>query len=300
MGTRGMATSPENPNGVLAIDKPVGPTSHDVVAVARRALRTRRIGHTGTLDPFASGLLLLCVGSATRIAEYLAGQAKTYQAVMRLGAATDTDDGTGTVVARSDDWRDLDAARVAAALTAQHGRRLQRPPAYSAKKVDGERLYARARRGETVIATPVEVEILAIALTGWEPPDASFEVTCSSGTYVRAIARDAGDELGCFAHLVALRRTAIGSTRVEAAISLATLEAGGLDRPLLPALAALEGMPAVHVDDRAAADLRHGRAVAAPTGVSDGPVAVAWAGELLAIAEAGHGRLQPRKVLLHA
>ena len=295
-----MATSPEALNGVLAIDKPVGPSSHDAVAMARRALGTRRIGHTGTLDPFASGLLLLCVGSATRIAEYLTARPKTYQAVMRLGAATDTDDRTGRVVAEADGWRALGADAVRAALASQAGRRLQRPPAYSAKQVDGERLYARARRGEPVQPKPVEVEVLAISLTAWEPPDASFEVTCSSGTYIRAIARDVGAELETYGHLVALRRTAIGEARVEVAVALDQLAAHGLQQPLIPALQALAGMPAVRVDDAEAADLRHGRAIAAPADAPSGIVAVDWAGELLAIAEAVDGRLRPRKVLAHA
>lgn len=289
-------TSPEL-DGVLPIDKPVGPTSHDAVAVARRALRTRRIGHTGTLDPFASGLLLLCVGRATRIAEYLTAQAKSYRAVMRLGAETDTDDHTGSVLRTSERWRDLEAQAIAAALARQQGVRLQTPPAYSAKKVAGERLYERARRGESVEPVAVQVEVHDIRLTAWSPPDVAFEVTCSSGTYIRSIARDVGRELDTFAHLVSLRRTAIGSVGVEDAVALEALAERGLERPLVPALAALAHLPRIDLDDAAAAAVRHGRAIAVDPQVSADAVALAHGGSLLAIARVHGGTAQPRKVL---
>src|SRR4051812_46531009 len=141
------------PTGVLPVDKPVGPTSHDAVAAVRRALRTREVGHTGTLDPFASGLLLVCVGRATRLAEYLTGLPKTYVATMRLGETTDTDDLTGEVIQSSDAWRSLSTDAIEEALRAQVGTIQQLPPSYSAKKVGGERMYAAARRGETVERT---------------------------------------------------------------------------------------------------------------------------------------------------
>src|SRR3954470_7378446 len=189
------------PNGVLPVDKAVGPTSHDAVAAVRRALKTREVGHTGTLDPFASGLLLVCVGRATRLAEYLTGLPKTYVATMRLGEATDTDDLTGEVIHSSDAWRSLSKDAIADALRAQVGTIQQLPPSYSAKKVAGERLYAAARRGETVERKPVAVTIHSIRVLGIDLPDVEFEVECGAGTYIRAIARDTGAALGVGGHL---------------------------------------------------------------------------------------------------
>lgn len=285
-------------DGVIAIDKPEGPTSHDVVARARRALKTRRIGHTGTLDPFASGLLLLCVGRATRLAEYLTGMPKAYEAEALLGVETDTDDLTGAVVAESDAWRSLDREAVEAAFARQQGEILQTPPAYSAKKVGGERLYAKARRGEVVEPEPVSVRIDRIAVTELDPPRVRFEVECSSGTYIRAIARDVGRALGVGAHLTALRRTRVGPHRVERAVPLDRLDDPDAVRGAwLTPLEALAGMPRADVDEAAALDLAHGRSVEAPAETAAGDaVAVAHAGELVAIARLDRGRLVPRKV----
>ncbi|HEU0078306.1 MAG TPA: tRNA pseudouridine(55) synthase TruB, partial [Longimicrobiaceae bacterium] len=187
--------------GVLPVDKPVGPTSHDAVAAVRRALRIRQVGHTGTLDPFASGLLLVCFGPATRLAEYLTPLPKTYRATMRLGEATDTDDRTGEVLARSDAWRELTEAQLRAALERQVGEIEQLPPRFSAKKVGGERMYAAARRGEEVVRTAVPVTIYAIRVIRIALPEVEFEVECGAGTYIRAIARDVGDALGVGGHL---------------------------------------------------------------------------------------------------
>lgn len=293
-----MSTVPP-PYGVLPVDKPVGPTSHDVVGAARRALRTRQVGHTGTLDPFASGLLLVCVGPATRLAEYFAPLHKTYVATMRLGAATDTDDHTGEVIARSDGWRDLARERVEAALAAQVGMIRQLPPAYSAKKVDGERMYAVARRGGEVERTPVTVTIYAIRVVSIDLPDVVFEVECATGTYIRAIARDAGEALGVGGHLTELRRTRIGPHDVTRAVPMDQLGDEERVRAAMIAPAdALSHLARVAADERAVADLRFGRAVAAPAGfAADGPVAVVSAdGELLAVGEAADGWVRPRKV----
>ena len=293
-----MATSPEL-EGVLPVDKPVGPTSHDVVARARRALRLRRIGHTGTLDPFASGLLLLCLGRATRVAEYLSALPKTYLARMRLGQATDTDDLTGAVSAESERWRDLGEGDVRAALGRRTGPQLQVPPAFSAKKQAGERLYERARRGEAVAPAAVEVVVHELRLLSWEPPFASFETTCSSGTYIRAIARDAGADLGVGAHLVELRRTAVGRWRVQDALPLEQVRPEGVADVLTPTLRALDHLPLVTLLPEAVADIRHGRAVtvAAP----DAPVvALADGDALVAIGRVSAGRAYPRKVFLDA
>lgn len=283
---------------MLPVDKPDGPTSHDVVAAVRKALDTRRVGHTGTLDPFASGLLLVCIGPATRLAEYLADLPKTYTGTMRLGETTDTDDRTGRTLATSDTWRKLDAAAVNAALGGQRGRIMQRPPLYSAKRVRGERMYRRARRGERDGPEPVPVVIHRIRTLSLDLPDVDFEVECSRGTYVRAIARDVGEALGTGAHLVALRRTRIGGHDVARAVPLDRIdEPTAVRNARMRPLGALAHLPAVEVDDAAANRLAHGATVARPEGSpADGRVAVAYRGELLAVAEAGADRLQPRKV----
>jgi tRNA pseudouridine55 synthase len=286
--------------GVLAVDKPVGPTSHDAVAAVRRALGTRQVGHTGTLDPFASGLLLVCFGPATRLAEYLTPLPKTYRAVMRLGEATDTDDRTGRVVAASDAWRELAEARVRAALERQVGEIEQLPPRFSAKKVDGERMYAAARRGEEVERKPSRVVIHRMEVVEVRLPEVEFEVECGSGTYIRAIARDAGEALGVGGHLAELRRTRMGAHSVDAAVPLDAL--GDAERVLAAALSPAEAvahLPRVEVDAAGAAALGHGRALPAPADAPAGvPLAlVAADGALLAIGERTGDRVQPRKVL---
>ena len=284
--------------GVLPVDKPEGPTSHDVVAVARRALNTRRIGHTGTLDPFASGLLLLCVGWATRIAEYLSGLPKTYVAVARLGVTTDTADRTGTVTGTSERWRELDRDEIVRAFRSQVGSFLQVPPQYSAKKVGGVPMYRRVRRGEEVEAKPVRVTIEEIEVLDVEPPDVRFRVRCSAGTYVRAIARDVGEALGTGAHLTALRRTRIGPHDVENALSIRELhDPVARQRAMLSPAEALAYLPAVDVGAREAAQVLQGRRLPVLPGTPPaGPVRVLHAGRLVAIAEADHGGLRPRKV----
>ncbi|HEX2188697.1 MAG TPA: tRNA pseudouridine(55) synthase TruB [Longimicrobiaceae bacterium] len=286
--------------GVLPVDKPEGPTSHDAVAAVRRALRTRQVGHTGTLDPFASGLLLVCFGPATRLAEYLTALPKTYRATLQLGEATDTDDLTGETVARSDAWRSLPEERVREALASQAGERDQLPPRYSAKKVGGERMYAAARRGEEVERRPVRVVIHRLDVLEVRLPEVEFEVECGSGTYIRAIARDAGEALGVGAHLTRLRRTRVGRHGVEGAVPLDAL--GDAERVLEAALspaASVAHLPRAEVDAAGAAAIGHGRAVPAPAGLPEGPpVAVLGAdGALLAVGERAGDRIQPRKVL---
>ncbi len=292
-----MTEAPEL-TGVLPVDKPEGPTSHDIVARARRALGTRRIGHTGTLDPFASGLLLLCLGRATRIAEYLTGLDKTYQARARLGAVTDTDDRTGAVLAQSDAWRTLDAAGVEAAARALEGPQLQVPPAYSAKKVEGERMYRRARRGEEVELPAVPVTVHRIEVLGLELPDVDFEVECSSGTYIRALARDLGERLGTGAHLTALRRTRVGAVDVGLAVPADRLDdAEAVRAAWLSSADALAHLPRVEVSAGQAGELAHGGPIFAPAELpADTPIAVAEGGDLVAIAEYIAGMLRPRKV----
>jgi tRNA pseudouridine55 synthase len=294
--------SPRSTTGVLLLDKPVGPTSHDAVAAVRRALGVRQVGHTGTLDPFASGLLLLCVGEATRLAEYFAPLPKRYLATLRLGEATDTDDRTGSVVAVSDGWRAIPREAIEAAFATQVGTLLQLPPAYSAKKVGGERLYRAARRGEVVERSPSAVTVHAIRVLSVRLPDVEFEVECGPGTYVRAIARDAGAALGVGAHLTRLRRTAVGPHVVDAAVTMDRLdEPDAVAAAMLSPASAVSHLPAVPVDAAGEAELRHGRPVPAHGATGAGPVAlVSPAGTLLAIGAVDGERVRPRKVFAGA
>lgn len=282
--------------GVLPVDKPAGPTSHDVVAAARRALGTRRIGHTGTLDPFATGLLLLCVGRATRLAEYLAGLDKRYEATARLGTATDTLDRTGQVVSQTEAWQELEPDAVEAAFMDQVGRRRQTPPAYSAKKIGGTRAYELARAGMQVHPDPVPVDILSLELIAINGPEVRFRMHCSSGTYVRAVARDAGTALGVGAHLTALRRTAIGGFRVEDALTIENLGATGqVEAVMVSPLAALAHLPERRLDPDQARRVRHGQAI--PAGdTAKGLVALAERDRLVAVAESDGQSIRPRKV----
>lgn len=286
-------------NGVLPVDKPAGPTSHDVVAAARRALRLRRIGHTGTLDPFATGLLLLCLGPATRLAEYLAGLDKSYEAVARLGVETDTLDATGEIVRDGGAWRDLTPEAIRSAFEAEAGTRLQQPPAYSAKKIGGRRAYDLAREGKSVVPDPVEVTIHALDVLALEGDSVRFRVTCSSGTYIRAIARDVGARLGVGAHLTGLRRTAVGRFRVQDALPFDRLDdpsavAAALIRPV----DALSHLDAARLDAAGVRRIRNGQPVRVPgEDRGDGRlVAVSSDGDLIAIAERDGDLLRPRKV----
>lgn len=283
---------------VLPVDKPEGPTSHDVVDAARRALGVRRIGHTGTLDPFASGLLLLCVGQATRLAEYLSGLDKTYVAVARLGVATDSHDRDGEVVEVREGWAELTRDDVDRVLPAFVGEIDQVPPQHSAKKVDGVRMHRRARGGERVALPPSRVTVHELDLVELRPPEVHLRVRCSSGTYVRALARDLGEALGVGAHLTALRRVSIGAVRVDAAIGVDALgDAEAVAAARIEPLRALAHLPTVHVGGDAAARLAHGQTLPVDAAAVAGTVAVEAGGALVAVAELRGGVLRPRKVL---
>lgn len=289
---------------MLPVDKPAGPTSHDVVGRARRALDERRIGHSGTLDPFAGGLLLLCVGAATRLSEYLTELDKTYEATVLLGRGTDTLDRDGETVERDEVWRDLDAEAIRGALGALTGELSQVPPQFSAKKVEGERMYRKARRGERVALEPVLVRVHELELVELDLPRLRIGVRCSSGTYVRSLARDLADQLGTCGHLIELRRTRIGDFRVEDAVSL-----DDLDRPerveaawISPARAVAH-LPSVRVDPERAAKMAHGQAVPAddPDPIPEStPAAALLDGTLVAMVEREGDRIRPRKVFLRA
>ncbi|HEX7070373.1 MAG TPA: tRNA pseudouridine(55) synthase TruB [Rhodothermales bacterium] len=209
---------------VLPVDKPSGWSSFDVVRKLRRLLRVKKIGHAGTLDPMATGLLICLVGKATRQMEHFMHLPKEYVGTMRLGQSTDTYDAEGTVVAERP-WQHVDLHAVRAAAEGFVGEITQRTPMYSAVKVGGERLYRKARRGEDVERPMRQVTVYAFDVTGQNGPDVDFRVACSRGTYIRSLASDLGEVLGCGAHLVMLRRTAIGETRVEDAWTIEMLEA---------------------------------------------------------------------------
>jgi tRNA pseudouridine55 synthase len=286
-------------NGVLPVDKPEGPTSHDVVAATRRALGLRRIGHTGTLDPFASGLLLLCLGPATRLAEYLTALPKEYAATMRLGVATDTDDSNGEPVRTDERWHELSRDEIEAAVQSQVGTILQRPPAYSAKKVGGERMYAAARRGEAIEREPVAVTVDSIRITRFEPPEVDLEVACGSGTYIRAIARDVGEALRVGAHLTRLRRTRVGRFGVGDALPVEALaDPARVEATLLQPAEALAHLPSVTLEDADVADVLHGRAVRPQADAPDAePIALLSSRrELVAVGARSAGEIRPRKV----
>jgi tRNA pseudouridine55 synthase len=243
-------------DGVLVIDKPAGPTSHDMVDRVRRELRIRRVGHTGTLDPFATGVLPLCLGRATRLARFLGGGEKVYRATVRLGFATSTDDLTGAQIGEPREVR-LDEAELRAALARLEGSYDQVPPAYSARRVGGRRLYELARRGEAALRPARPVTVRKIALLETKGPDLEIEVLCSPGTYVRALARDLGEDLGVGGHLTALRRTRSGSFGLEHSLPGDDLREAR--ERLVPLDELLPELPAVRVGEAGGALVRHGR-----------------------------------------
>ena len=277
------------------VAKPAGPTSHDVVDRVRRALALERVGHLGTLDPFAAGLLVVVVGRATRLAAFAAGWTKTYEGVMRLGTVTTTDDATGDAVTVSDAWRALDRAAVAAGLARFRGRYEQRPPAFSAVKVAGERAYRRARRGERVALAARPVAVSELELTSFAPPDVGFHATVSGGTYVRSLARDVGEALGSGAHLAALTRTRVGPFRLEDAVPPeAVTPADVRDAAVLVA-----ELPRRDLDEAGRGAVIHGRPVPAGKG-DEGRGALFAGGELVAVAEQVGDVLKPRIVVADA
>lgn len=262
------------------------------MAAVRRAIQVRRVGHTGTLDPFASGLLVVLVGRATRLAQFLVGLNKRYGGVIRLGVTTDSADRTGAVTGTSDAWAGLTADAIRQAMTRLTGKQRQRPPAHSAKRVGGQRAYQLARRGRPVDLAAQDVEIFSFTPGPQDGSDVSFEVTVSSGTYIRSLARDLGEALGCGAHLAELRRTAVGPFQVSDAVPLHTIGPGAV-RPARDAVAHLQ---AVTVGTEERESIRHGRAIAA-TAPASGPVALLAGGELIAVADANGSSLHPRVVL---
>jgi tRNA pseudouridine55 synthase len=267
-----------------------------VVDQIRRVLRTRSAGHTGTLDPFATGLLVVLLGRATRLARFLQTQPKTYLATARLGARTDTDDLTGQVI-ESASAASVTEVQIRESLANFLGEQLQLPPQFSAKLIDGERSYRKARRGETVILSESRVTIYHIDLLRYQPPDVTFRAVVSAGTYIRALARDVGERLGVGAHLTELRREAIGSLRVEDAVPLSRLP----EASILPPHQVVGDLPSLVLDAAGQQAVVHGRPVkdsgAAGELGSGEPVALLGDGQLVAVAEAADGWLRPTVVL---
>ena len=277
----------------MLVAKPAGPTSHDIVDMARRALDEKRIGHLGTLDPFAKGLLVLLVGRATRLAPFAAEWAKAYDGVIRLGVTTDTDDLTGQVVATAP-WTGITPAQLADVVGRFRGTYEQTPPAYSAVKVAGERAYRRARRGETVALEPRAVDIRELEIVEATPPDLQFRAVVSAGTYIRSLARDIGAALGCGAHLAALRRTAVGPLRLEDAVA----PDGVTRQAVRDASILVAHMPRREVDKKERDAVLHGRPLKSePVADTRYPVALFDGDELLAVAEPVGELLKPRVVV---
>lgn len=279
--------------GLLNVHKPKGWTSHDVVARARRLSGQRRVGHAGTLDPLAEGVLPVLLGRATRLADLVGNQPKRYVAEVRLGTATDTDDAEGAEVARAP-VPPLDREAVEAVLARFRGTIQQVPPAYSAVKVAGRRAYAVARGGGQVALAPRTVTVYELRLAGLEGDLLRLEVVCSRGTYVRSLARDLAQALGTRGHLTALVRTQVGPFRLEEAVTLEQVAERGVSACLLPPERVLPRMPAYHADDRALGDLAHGRRVPAQ-GLQAEMVRVYDAqGRLVAVGTADGTWLRPR------
>ena len=297
-------------DGILVVAKPAGPTSHDVVALVRRLAATKRVGHGGTLDPFASGVLPLFLGHATRVVEYHLGDRKAYRATVCFGASSTTDDLEGELTPATGPVPDRDA--VEAAIGGFLGGISQRPPAYSAVKVGGRRAYALARAGETVTLASRDVTIHELTIVSWddsdpERPVAIVDVQCSAGTYVRALARDLGGALGTAAYLGALTRTASGSFLLEDATALDEIRSAAADGPaglrpyLRPADAGLDALPNIVLTNPEVAAIAKGQYVRPASGI---PAAAdhyrlrSPDGALVGIAGAAGGRLAPNKVFV--
>jgi tRNA pseudouridine55 synthase len=294
-------------DGVLLLDKPIGLSSNDALIRAKRLYLAKKAGHTGTLDPLASGLLPLCFGEATKFSQDLLEADKTYEATMRLGIRTTTGDAEGEAI----DTRDVtcDEAAVMQALAKFRGDIVQVPPMYSALKRDGKPLYEYARAGQTVEREGRRVTIHSISMIACALPDVTFRVTCSKGTYVRTLAEDIGETLGCGAHLVALRRTGVGALTLANAVTLDALSdaaEGERDQWLQPVDALLSTFPAVQLDEDATRRFLHGQRLRLAELSVDGDALQAAGrvrvyggeGKLLGVARAGEGVLAPERLIV--
>ncbi|MEN4042117.1 MAG: tRNA pseudouridine(55) synthase TruB [Anaerolineaceae bacterium] len=288
-------------SGVLVVDKPVGLTSHDVVQLVRKGTNIRRAGHTGTLDPRASGVLVILIGPAVRLSEYVSASDKRYQAVIRLGATTDTYDADGRVMNQSP--VNITESQFENTLEKFIGKIEQVPPPYSAVKVKGRKAYEMAREGEEVELQPRTIEVYNLELLEWAPPEAVIDIYCSSGTYVRSLAHDLGEILGCGAHLVGLRRTKSGRFTLRDAVPLRKLreafDNGNWYQYLIPAAEALSNWPAVDLTHEQVAAIRHGHRISGdPPEKGTMASGISEQGELVALLEydPNQNEWQPRKV----
>lgn len=287
--------------GLLNIDKPAGMTSHDVVAVVRRGIGIKKIGHAGTLDPMATGVLILCIDRATRLSQYVMKHDKTYEAKIRLGIETDTYDADGQVVASSDQV--VNRVDFEAALEQFRGDINQMPPMYSAIKKGGKKLYEMARAGKSVELEPRPVTIHQLELMRWDFPFADIQVICAAGTYIRSLAYDIGQTLGVGAHLTALRRTRSGAFSVEDATSLGDLqtafEDGDWNKFLLPPNLAVADMPRLDLSTEQVKIVQNGGFLPRLSQATQFVSAFSDKGELVAILEPrGEDFWKPRQVLL--
>jgi tRNA pseudouridine55 synthase len=292
-------------SGVLVVDKPVGMTSHDVVQVIRNGTGLRRAGHTGTLDPRASGVLVVLVGPAVRLSEFVSASDKRYQAIIRLGSATDTFDADGKVT-QPEQQVNVTEDQFEKVLATFVGEIEQVPPPYSAVKVQGRKAYEMARQGEEVELAPRKITVHHLEVLEWAPPEVVIDVHCSSGTYVRSLANDLGTTLGCGAYLVGLRRTKSGRFSLRDATPLRKLQeafnAGNWYQYLIPAAEALAEWPAIELSPDDVENVRHGHRIKADAAAKPGSVrGVSTQGELVALmelvtGETGEPEWQPKKV----
>jgi tRNA pseudouridine55 synthase len=294
-------------SGVLVVDKPVGMTSHDVVQAVRNGTSLRRAGHTGTLDPRASGVLVILVGPAVRLSEYVSASDKRYQAIIRMGGKTDTFDADGKFTQDNQETIDVTEQQFEDVLKTFVGEIEQTPPPYSAVKVKGRKAYEMARKGEEVNLEPRKITVHHLEVLEWAPPEAVIDVHCSSGTYVRSLANDLGEKLGCGAYLVGLRRTKSGRFSLRDAVPLRKLQeafaAGNWYQYLIPAAEALGDWPAIELSPDDVEGVRHGHRVIAESDAEIGSKVrgVSTQGELVALMECVEGEdgapaWQPKKV----
>jgi len=287
-------------SGVLVVDKPIGMTSHDVVQGIRRGTGIRRAGHTGTLDPRASGVLVVLLGPAVRLSEYVSASDKRYQAIMRLGTTTDTYDADGRITASAE--VKVTEEQFTEALTHFVGEIEQVPPPYSAVKVQGRKAYEMAREGEEVDLAPRKINVYSLELLEWALPEAVIDVYCSSGTYVRSLANDLGAMLGCGASLTGLRRTKSGRFTLRDAVQLRKLEDafdnGTWYQYLIPAAEALSDWPAVELTTEQVDAIRHGHRISGTDDVGEIARGISEQGELVALLgfESDTKEWQPKKV----
>jgi tRNA pseudouridine55 synthase len=293
-------------SGVLVIDKPIGLTSHDVVQIIRRGTGIRRAGHTGTLDPRASGVLVVLIGPAVRLSEYVSASDKRYQATIRLGSSTDTYDAEGVVTQSTVSVDEITEEHFTEVLQEFIGEIEQVPPPYSAVKVKGKKAYEMAREGEEVDLSPRKIHVYSLEVLEWALPEVVVDVYCSSGTYVRSLANDLGNRLGCGAHLVGLRRTKSGRFTLRDAVPLRRLQeafdAGDWYRHLIPAAEALADWPMVELNADEVELIRHGHRVPAEAGSTGWARGVSQQGDLVALLECDldTAEWQPRKVFFQS